>query len=167
MAEKFVTALLVLAFAAFLGGAAVLESIPDANGFRCDAIGSYPDPACTPGEVEVGVYASSLCGHPARERRNVTAVERRRVFGEYGVNFQNAADYEIDHFVPLCLGGSNGIRNLWPEYRGVRPGVEEKDRLEAALCRRVCAGEEGLEEAQHEIEFDWVAAWQSVEDAGR
>jgi hypothetical protein len=26
-------------------------------------------------------------------------------------------DYEIDHLIPLCLGGSNVFSNLWPQAR--------------------------------------------------
>lgn len=53
--------------------------------------------------------------------------------------------YELDHIVPLCLGGSNSLDNLqlqpWPE-------AKEKDELEAKACRMVCAGEVSIEEAR-------------------
>jgi hypothetical protein len=54
--------------------------------------------------------------------------------------------YELDHIVPLCLGGDpEAPDNLqlqpWPEARA-------KDKLEAATCRAYCRGEITLEDAR-------------------
>ena len=64
--------------------------------------------------------------------------------------------YECDHIVPLALGGSNEVANLWPQ-----PNVEaaKKDRLEVAMQRLVCAGVLPLPQAQREIADDWMAAY--------
>ncbi|HEY7390291.1 MAG TPA: hypothetical protein VH640_17370 [Bryobacteraceae bacterium] len=48
---------------------------------------------------------------------------------------------EIDHFFPLCAGGSNDITNLWfqPEnnvWNGKNYGFREKDDLEAWICQQ-------------------------------
>lgn len=54
-------------------------------------------------------------------------------------------EYELDHIIPLCLGGINDRSNLQ-----MQPIDEarEKDKLERKACRMVCRGEIGLDEAR-------------------
>jgi hypothetical protein len=69
----------------------------------------------------------------------------------------NVACYELDHQIPLTLGGHpSDVRNLWPQ-----PIAEalQKDRLEQTLHRRVCAGQVSLTEAQRAISTDWRSAY--------
>jgi hypothetical protein len=54
---------------------------------------------------------------------------------------QRCGDYEVDHLLPLEVGGSNDIKNRWPqptEKLGVPMGAHAKDRLENYLHRQVC-----------------------------
>ena len=63
----------------------------------------------------------------------------------------------MDHFIPLELGGSNDIANLWPEPATPTPGFHEKDKVEIALHNEVCkAHTMTLEEAQRVIATDWL-----------
>lgn len=65
----------------------------------------------------------------------------------------NPACYELDHVVPLSIGGApSDERNLW-----VQPIAEAliKDRLEQTLRASVCAGTVDLVEAQRAIASDW------------
>ena len=134
---------------------------------RCVALGPLPDPLCTPGAVETTDLAV-ICGQSTRERRHVTAVERREVFAEYGIPFPSTEEYEVDHLVPLCAGGSNDIGNLWPQAADPPPGFHEKDRLEQQLCHQVCAGRMTPADAQHLIATDWVLAYDAmIGDGGR
>jgi hypothetical protein len=58
--------------------------------------------------------------------RDVPAETKRQVYREYVITSHVTGDYEIDHLISLELGGSNSIRNLWPEsYRPSRPGANE------------------------------------------
>ena len=62
-------------------------------------------------------------------------------------------DFELDHRIPLALGGAPSVpRNLelqpWDE-------AGEKDAIEACLSRAVCAGRIGLDEARRRIWGDW------------
>ena len=61
----------------------------------------------------------------------------------------DASDYEEDHVVPLCVGGSpRDPRNLWPEPREGQWAAKFKDQLEASVCRAVCRGAMTLEEGR-------------------
>jgi hypothetical protein len=65
-------------------------------------------------------------------------------------------DYVIDHFIPLELGGSNEISNLWPQSW---PWYDQKDAVESYLYFEVCSGRMTLPEAQAEIVEDWRALY--------
>lgn len=68
--------------------------------------------------------------------------------------------YEIDHLVSLELGGSNSIRNLWPQSYVTEPqNAHVKDTLENALHELVCSGKLSLEEAQKAIATNWIQAY--------
>ena len=105
------------------------------------------DQVCVPG------YASSV--------RGVTSAERVRVYAEYSI-VDVAGFAEVDHFVPLELGGSNDIANLWPEPYQPSPGAHEKDRVENYLHDQVCSGAMALADAQAAIESDWYAVYLSL-----
>jgi hypothetical protein len=85
---------------------------------------------------------------------------RREVLAAYRVACDRCgAEYELDHLVPLCLGGSNDAANLWPQAYEPRPGAREKDRVERYLHARVCSGAMELVEAQRLVAADWRAVW--------
>jgi len=120
-----------------------------------------PDPALTPGAV-VAVDQAELCqmGYAASVRHYDRDL-RNRVFESYGLVDVDRRDYELDHLVPISLGGApDDPRNLWPESRRTEPyNAEVKDTLEDVLHREVCAGDLPLKEAQDAIRKDWIAAY--------
>jgi hypothetical protein len=62
--------------------------------------------------------------------RNVPAEMKRAVYREYGITSHGPGDYEVDHLIPIELGGSNSIKNLWPESHRTAPwNAQVKDRL--------------------------------------
>jgi hypothetical protein len=99
--------------------------------------------------------------------RAVSSSTKRKVFEEYGVSGGNHTGYcigpkgcEVDHLISLELGGSNDIKNLWPEsYDQATWGAHVKDQLEGDLHRMVCKGNMSLKDAQKAISEDWVAAY--------
>jgi len=123
--------------------------------------GAYPNPALTPGAVFADVTAAQVCA-PGYSKgvRDVSSAEKAEVYRRYGIRDTPGA-HEVDHFVPLELGGSNELQNLWPEPY-TPPGAHEKDRVEDYLHREVCAGRMSLAEAQQRIRSDWYAVYQQI-----
>jgi hypothetical protein len=80
-----------------------------------------PDPKLTPGD-SFPVTVQDLCvpGY-TKKVRNVSAEMKREVYEEYGVTLHGHGDYEVDHLITLELGGSNSIKNLWPESHRTSP----------------------------------------------
>jgi hypothetical protein len=123
---------------------------------------SRPDPALTPGKVAT-TDLREVCAIDgdmsySRRHRTTTAALKSWVFREYGIEPPNEpaarGEWEIDHLVPLCLGGADEAANLWPQNKATS---RKKDRLEAQACREVCAGRLSLSEAQGWFRADWTA----------
>jgi hypothetical protein len=81
----------------------------------------------------------------------------------YGLLPRNYAHaLEIDHIVPLVLGGSNTIANLFPQKLDGQPGYKAKDRLELRLHQLVCNGSMNLRSAQEQIAANWQVLYRKV-----
>jgi hypothetical protein len=115
-----------------------------------------PDRSATPGRAFRHAGPGKFChaGYTAKVR-SVSESTRRAVFAEYGISYAKHSHYEVDHLIPLELGGSNSIRNLWPE-KGSIPNV--KDGVENELHNLVCQHKLGTSTARHAIARDWVKA---------
>jgi hypothetical protein len=114
----------------------------------------------TPGAV-FKVSAATICqtGY-AEHARDVPESEKLAVYAEYGITYHPTNRYEIDHLIPLELGGSNSTANLWPELNDHPKGyLNSKDRLEDRLHQLVCRGQIAFAVAQRLIATDWVSAY--------
>jgi hypothetical protein len=133
----------------------------------CQVQNSEPDPTCTPGAV-FNVPTVQICqpGYGTNVS-NVTQTAQAAVYGAYGITYpQPASAYQVDHLVPVELGGSNDIANLWPEAASPFPGYQQKDALATYLHIAVCTGAIDLATAQTEIATDWVATWYAAAQPG-
>lgn len=134
--------------AAALVGAVVLHGV------------SEPNHRLTPGSLLATSTKARICtsGY-TRTVRNVTTATRQAVFLAYGIAYPPPAGaYELDHLIPLELGGGNAASNLWPEpYRGAG-SASVKDRLENHLHELVCGSQVDLATAQQAIAGDWYTA---------
>jgi hypothetical protein len=121
---------------------------------------SLPSSELTPGDV-LPVTVKDLCVPGfAKKVRNVPVAVKRQVLALYGIQHPEPGEYEVDHLVSLELGGSNSIRNLWPESCRTTPwNARVKNRLENRLHQLVCEGKLDLATAQQEIASDWIAAY--------
>lgn len=119
-----------------------------------------PDPKMTPGAT-LPVTTGDICvsGY-SKKVRNVPADVKQQVYTEYGIASHAPGEYEVDHLISLELGGSNSIKNLWPQSYVTQPwNAHVKDKLENELHAEVCAGKIDLPTAQHEIATDWIASY--------
>jgi len=76
-------------------------------------------------------------------RRNVSHETKREVAHSFGI-FDSYEKYEIDHYIPLSIGGSNELENLWPLPV---PVARAKSELEGKIHQEVVQGELSQEDA--------------------
>jgi hypothetical protein len=117
-----------------------------------------PDAQLTPGAVS-RVTASQVCTAAPAENRPPSSLQRA-VFHEYGMDGAHPDGYEVDHLITPALGGSDDIRNLWPESYDSEWNAHVKDQLEDYLHSQVCSGKIDLPTAQREISTNWISAYQ-------
>lgn len=117
-----------------------------------------PDHKLTPGVADTSLSLHTICTTSTTTRRNTSESTKREVYAEYGAVHKTSGDYEVDHLIPLELGGADVKANLWPEPN---PSFHEKDRLENRLHSLVCANKVSLAKAQHDIAADWTAAYET------
>lgn len=127
---------------------------------QADNSAFLPDSKLTPGDtLDVTLQDIRTIGYSSKVR-NVPIAVKREVYALYGVHYTGPGKYEVDHLIPLCLGGSNSVRNLWPESYLTTPwNAHVKDRLESRLLALVREGKVDLKTAQSEIAHDWIAAY--------
>lgn len=92
-----------------------------------------------------------LRASPAELRR-----VKRELLSELGLGPEHACLYQLDHRLPLVLGGGSGRDNLVLQEIGA---ARRKDQLERRLGCLVCAGALDLDDARAAILDDWQAAW--------
>jgi hypothetical protein len=142
--------------------ASTTPPVTDSAHTGCRSVNGLPDAICTPGATDPRVsqanIASTICvdGWTATVRppESVTAAIKTERMAAYGATPPRSA-YELDHLIPLELGGASTVANLWPEPYAGTAGARAKDRVETRLHDQVCAGTLTLAEAQRAIAADW------------
>ncbi len=139
------TDLIVLLVTCFI--AASVSFAAELDGSRPDSgtaqFPSSPDPKITPG---------SLCQTPNAYRypekiaycsRDVKGAEKDAIIHEYDADLgysvakMDRQKFKIDHYFPLCMGGSNNSDNLWPQHESI---YALTDPLEPAVCGKMAKG---------------------------
>ena len=122
------------------------------------ANGKLPDPRCTPGSFDPAITRAKLCapGYRTSSYRPPSSQTNRAKYQvvepAYG---QRNVSGELDHLVPLELGGSNDMTNFWVEAGKI---PNPKDKVENQLHAMVCAGKISLHNAQLDIAHNWTTA---------
>lgn len=117
------------------------------------ATGSFPE------GPELSVTPGKLCESSAVKRypeqisycaRNVSPSTKDQLIKLYDEKFgyqvqkMNRADFKIDHFIPLSIGGSNSIENLWPQNKSI---YAITDPIEQALSGKIAVSKIKQDEA--------------------
>jgi hypothetical protein len=129
-------------------------------GTTVNAEGPKPRAAITPGETRP-ITIDEVCRNTEAEvvDLNIPEDTRRKVFAAYGIRAAGRDQFEVDYLITPDLGGTESIRNLWPEPYSARWNARVKDRLEQRLHQLVCSGKLDLATAQHDIAVDWIGAY--------
>jgi|SRR5665213_619842 len=141
----------------------------------------YPDAALTPGKADTvslaDLQANWECPrsiHKANctyslSHRSVAGKVHNQAYDNYHApqNQRNKRGGEIDHFDPLCNGGSNDISNLWLQpaknkWNNKNYGYHEKDALETWVCQQVKNGVLDPATAYQRLTTDWVKYYVEV-----
>ncbi len=134
----------------------------------CRVHGALPDRSCTPGAVYANADRATICrrGYARRERKahGPTYDQRTAIYRAYGITRRfTGASGEIDHSVPIALGGASTAANLWLE---AAPLSHRKDALEAFLAHETCARRIALRDAQRQIAENWQRAYDRYRGRG-
>jgi hypothetical protein len=111
-----------------------------------------PNRQLTPGAAATTDAAQVCTPRYAEKHRNVSAKTAAEVYAAYRMHSVKGVCCEVDHLIPLELGGSNAKANLWPQLWAE---AREKDKVENFLHRQVCSGKMPLATAQRMIVRDW------------
>lgn len=126
-----------------------------------------PDGALTPGVTQTVNLVDVCSQHEEDLDPAVSDPVKKIVFQEYGMSSTKTDGYQVDYLINPQLGGTNDVRNLWPEPYGPTVwNAHAKDALEDRLHRMVCDNQIDLASAQHEIATDWIAAYKKYFHAG-
>lgn len=133
--------------------------------------GELPDPKITPGatdpEVTDANIKDSICkvthftwteGHmpPASFLEPIA----KDLIKQYGYEDTNLKHYQVDHLIPLSLGGHpTDAKNMWPQVLLAKWSARRKDYLEEIMHDKVCKGEVGLKEAQEMFRGNWIEGY--------
>ncbi|GAA4020187.1 hypothetical protein GCM10022631_37270 [Deinococcus rubellus] len=119
-----------------------------------------PDPKLSPGDVLTSDKAIICVSGYTKTVRNVPQSLKEQVYRSYGITSREPGEYEVDHIISLELGGSNSIRNLYPESYKTQPlNAHVKDTLENKLHALACGGQITMQEAQTAIASNWTTAY--------
>ena len=115
-------------------------------------------------DVRPDTIDQTICvtGYTASVRPSTTYTNgvKRKLLRDIGIDSANASQYELDHVIPLAIGGHpRSVLNLKLQPWDGENGAKKKDRLEKQLQRLVCSHQLGLRDAQAAIYTDWQAAY--------
>jgi hypothetical protein len=153
--------------AALLGLAAVVgfpPALADSSGSAALAtLQAVPQEVLNP-DVRQDTIRQTVCvsGYTASVRPSTTYTNgvKLKLMREQGLPASAAPEFELDHRIPLALGGhSRSLQNLMLQRWDGADGAKAKDRLERRLQRLVCAQKLPLDDARRAIYGNWQSAY--------
>lgn len=124
---------------------------------------AYPPGAINPDVTQENID-QTICvpgyTHTIRPPTNYTNSIKKLRLKEAGLAASQAAEFELDHIIPLALGGNPRAQdNLMLQRWDGLGGAKKKDRLEVKLQHLVCQRKLPLEDARNAIYDNWSAAY--------
>jgi hypothetical protein len=118
-----------------------------------------PSSFLTPGAVRKVTKEQICAADFAASVKPVKDSLKEEAFARYGVRLAGSKGEVLDHLVPVELGGSDDVENLWPQPAAGEWNASQKDALEQKLHAMVCDGTITLKQAQTAIRKDWTQAY--------
>jgi len=125
---------------------------------------TYPNKNITPGNI-LTMDATFLCIPGTPEKLHKDSIPEsvvKQVFANYHITYPTTKAYQIDKYIPYSLGGSDNIKNLWPQGETPTPGYKEKDIAEKYLYDLMCNKTINITTAQERIKTDWVKVYKEA-----
>ncbi|KAI8618019.1 hypothetical protein BC830DRAFT_1110757 [Chytriomyces sp. MP71] len=114
-----------------------------------------PGKLCTPNDPYYNPSRSTDWPRCDRGTFPSTAI-KQQVASSYGIPENLWNQYEFDHLIPLEIGGTNAVENLWPQPGPLHYGeAGAKDTVENQAGRALAAGTITQQEAIQMI-LDWL-----------
>jgi hypothetical protein len=101
-----------------------------------------PNSELTPGELCSTPDSYRYPEHVAYCERDVSGELKDQVFAAYRtlgykLTANRRSSYKVDHYIPLCAGGSNNKENLWPQHLSIG---SQTDFIEDLGCQKMAKG---------------------------
>jgi len=123
-----------------------------------------PNSFSTPGATtKANVKEICAAGYEASVKP-VAGWQKTAALERYGIRPESFSG-ELDHLVPVSLGGSNEPENLWPMHASGDMTPAAKARLAEKLKLMVCDGKLSLKDAQNAFKKDWTKAYKQYASA--
>lgn len=117
-----------------------------------------PNPTQTPGGKTKANDAQVCAADFDASVKPISNAQRNEALKRYGRD-PGRFTGELDHLIPVSLGGSNDPDNLWPMPDNKEYGLAAKRELETTLHQMVCDKKITLKAAQDAIKKDWTKAY--------
>jgi hypothetical protein len=150
----------------FCGAVAGLSTALNDPSFLLHQRGILP-PAGTPGATDPAVTQANITitvcrpgySRAVRPPYAITGPFKRRLMDVQHPG-ERMADYELDHLIPISLGGAPfDTRDLWLQPRNGQANAAQKNALAYILWRLVCEHRLPLRTAQRAISHNWIQAF--------
>src|SRR3954470_7209142 len=129
------------------------------------AAAQLPSSFQTPGSKGKANEAQVCAADFEASAKPIAKWQREQALERYGKRPEDFTG-ELDHLIPLSLGGSNDPDNLWPIPSNRDMGPEQKKALDLKLHQMVCDKTIKLKDAQDAIRKDWVKAYNQYVKGG-
>jgi hypothetical protein len=118
---------------------------------------AQPNKVLTPGVIASN-NMGAVCGSPKHAKASLSIPAGQAEDDRYGLPQNVRLRYHFDYLVPLTLGGSSDITNLWPvDVKGI--GFYQKEQLNGILRDKVCSGQLDLTTVQQQLIKNWYTLW--------